>query len=156
MSQPFVSAPDKVGLGTRLGARLLDGLILFIPILLVTGPVAGGFQIGSGNQSGRQIVATALGVLLSYIYFVGCEAIRGATFGKSACRITISGMVNGLPSVAQAAKRNGFMLVAIVPGTLGGFATLAFCVAVAITIARDPHGRGLHDRWAGTGIVDRD
>ncbi len=156
MDQPKLSAPDRIGLGTRFGARLLDGLILFIPVMVVTAPVAGGFQIGSGNQSGAQMVATALGVLLSYIYFVGCEAIRGATFGKSACRITVTGRVGGLPSVAQAAKRNAFMLASIIPGTIGGFATLAICIAVAITISRDPNGLGFHDRFAGTGIADRD
>ncbi|HYH52306.1 MAG TPA: hypothetical protein VEG38_22405 [Acidimicrobiia bacterium] len=65
MTQPFVSASDKVGLGTRFGARVLDGLILIIPILLVTGPVAGASEIGSGNRDGRQIAGRALGVRLA-------------------------------------------------------------------------------------------
>lgn len=93
---------------------------------------------------------------LSYLYFVVCEATRGATFGKSACHIDVATADGRRPSAAQAARRNAWMLLAIVPGTIGGFVTLAACIAVAVTISQDPAGRSLPDRFAGTIVRDRD
>jgi len=155
MSEPFAPAFQKVDLGTRLGARLLDGLILLVPVLLVTAPIAGGFQIGSGNTGGKRVVATVLGVVLSYLYFVVCEATRGATFGKQACRIRVVGPDGATPSFAQAARRHVYMFVSVVPAGLGGLLTLLACVGVGVTISKDPAGRGFHDHWAGTIVLAR-
>jgi uncharacterized RDD family membrane protein YckC len=145
-------APRKVGVGVRLLARIVDGLILLLPVMLITVPIAGGFQIGGGNVGTDQIVATALGVGFAYVYFVVCEARRGATFGKSALGLEVRAE-GGHPGLEQAANRNAFMLVSIVPGGLGGILSLVVWIALAVSIAR--HGRGFHDRWADVVITRR-
>ena len=123
---------------------------------VITAPIAHGFQIGTGNTGARQIVATSLAVGLSYLYFVVCEATRGATFGKQACRLGVVTVDGRRPSYAEAAKRNAFMLVSLIPATIGGLLTLVACLAVAVTMARSADGRGVHDRWAGLVVTARD
>ena len=79
----------------------------------------------------------------------------GGFFGKSACRIRVVGPDGGMPSFAQAARRHAYMFVAMIPAGLGGLLTLIACIAVGVTISKDPAGRGFHDRWAGTIVLAR-
>jgi uncharacterized RDD family membrane protein YckC len=144
------SAYRTAGVGVRLAARIVDGLILLVPVMLITVPIAGGFRIGGGNIDSDTILATALGVLFAYIYFVACEATRGATFGKSALRLEVR-TETGHPSLEQAANRNAFMLVSIVPGGVGGALSLVIWIALAVSIRRS--GRAFHDRWAGVTVT---
>jgi uncharacterized RDD family membrane protein YckC len=130
----------------RLGARLVDGLVLLVPVLLITVPISGGFRVGTGND-GDQILATALGVLLSYAYFVVMESSGGATVGKRALRIEVRA-ADGKPTIAQSARRNVWMLISIIPGSLGGVLAFAIAIAIAVSIGNDPDRRGFHDRFA--------
>jgi uncharacterized RDD family membrane protein YckC len=148
-----VPSGRKAGVLVRVGARLVDGLVLLVPVLVITVPIAGGIQIGTANQGVDQIAATGFAVVFSYLYFVGCETTRGATLGKQACGLEVR-TAHGHPTVTQAAGRNAFMLVSVVPGSLGGVLTLIACIALAVSIAMDPGGRGFHDRWVGV-TVDR-
>jgi uncharacterized RDD family membrane protein YckC len=153
MSQEPSDAPASQrtpGVGVRLAARVVDGLILLVPVMLITVPIAGGFRIGGGNVDSDTILATALGVLFAYVYFVACEATRGATFGKSALGMEVRAET-GHPSLEQAANRNAFMLVSIVPGNVGGALSLAIWIALAVSIQRS--GRPFHDRWAGATVT---
>jgi uncharacterized RDD family membrane protein YckC len=145
---------NKAGPWPRFGARFVDGLVLLIPVLVVTVPIAGGFQIGTTNNGADQFVGSALGVLLSYGYFVIMEAARGSTVGKAAFSIEVRA-AQGRPTAAQTARRNSWMLLSIVPGTLGGLLGLVVAVALGVSISRDPAGQGFHDRFAGV-VLDRD
>lgn len=146
--QPFVPSTGKVGVGARIGARLVDALVLVVPILILTVPISGGFQIGGGNRGRDQNIATLLGVVAAYIYFVACEATRARTVGKAALGITVK-RIDGQPlSFGDAALRNSFMLVSIIPADLGGVLSLVTWIVLAISIGTDPAGRGLHDRWS--------
>ncbi|MEY2467495.1 MAG: hypothetical protein QOF21_193 [Actinomycetota bacterium] len=136
----------KLGPWPRFGARLLDGLVLFIPILVITVPISGGFRVGTGN-TGKQFIATALGVLLAYAYFVLMESSRGSTIGKRALGIEVKAE-SGNPTTAQSARRNAWMLISIIPGSVGGLLAFAIAIAIAVSISSDPAGRGLHDRFA--------
>lgn len=60
----------------------------------------------------------------------------------------------GRPTFAQSAKRNLFMLTAMLP-FVGGLIGAALAIAIAVSIGSDPKGRGLHDRWAGV-VLDHD
>jgi uncharacterized RDD family membrane protein YckC len=144
---------SKAGPWPRFGARFVDGLVLVIPILVVTVPIAGGFQIGTTNNGAEQFVASALGVALSYGYFVIMEATRGSTVGKAAFSIEVRA-ASGRPTVEQTARRNSWMLLSIIPGTLGGLLGVVVAIALGVSISRDPAGRGFHDRFAGV-VLDR-
>jgi uncharacterized RDD family membrane protein YckC len=135
-------------LGRRFAARLLDGLILLIPVVIVTAIVGGGFNIGTQNDTGREALATLVGLLITFGYFVLCESEAGGTLGKSALGLEVTGP-DGHPTVVQAMKRNAFILLSAIPGTIGGLLSLAVAITIAVTISRSPIGQGLHDRWAG-------
>lgn len=149
---PFPSE-HKAGLGKRFLARLVDGLVLFIPLMVVTVPLAGGFAIGTQNTGSKAFVAGVVGMALVYGYFVVLESQQGATVGKRALGISVQDAGGGKPSVSQAARRNAFMLLSVIPGTVGGFVSIGACIAVAITIGRDPSGRGAHDRFSDLQVV---
>ena len=150
---PSPSGPAGVGL--RFAARLIDGLVLLVPVMVITVPIAGGFLVGAGNTGTDQVAATFFAVVFCYGYFVGCETSRGATVGKQALRLQVrSTSGGGWPSVIQGAQRHAFMLVAAIPGNVGGILTLIVCLALAVTIVVDPLRRGVHDRWAAA-IVAR-
>ncbi|MEY2425161.1 MAG: hypothetical protein QOI61_733 [Actinomycetota bacterium] len=141
----------KPGPWPRLGARIIDGFVLLIPVLLVTVPISGEFRIGTGND-GKQVLATAIGVLLSYAYFVLMESSRGSTVGKSALGLHVTAG-DSPPTIAQSARRNGWMLVSIIPGSFGGLLEFALAIAIAVSINSDPAGRGFHDRYAEVALT---
>lgn len=147
-------SPEKVGPWPRFGARFVDGLLLFIPVMIVTVPFAGGFAIGTDNAGGKQFVGTTLGVLLSYAYFVFMESSRGSTVGKRMFSIEVEADA-GKPTVAQSAQRNAWMLLSIIPGGLGGLISFGIAIAIAISIHQDPEGRGFHDRFGQAHLTRR-
>lgn len=143
---PFVPSTGVGGAGARIGARLVDALVLVVPILILTVPISGGFQIGGGNRGRDQNIATLLGVVAAYVYFVACAATRARTVGKAALEITVR-RIDGQPlTFAGAAIRNSFMLGSIIPADLGGALSLVTSIVLAISIGTDFTGRGLHDR----------
>ena len=145
---------DKAGPWIRLGARIIDGLVLIIPTLILTVPIGGGYAIGTGNNTAKSFLAGVLGTLLAYAYYVFMESTRGATIGKRACGLQVETAQEGL-TTETAAKRNAFMLLALVPTGLGGLVNLAVAIGIAVTINNDAMGQGFHDRWAGLRVVKR-
>jgi uncharacterized RDD family membrane protein YckC len=141
-------------LGRRVGARVLDALVLLIPVVLVTSIIGGGFNIGTENSTGREFVATLVGLLVTFAYFVLCEHRAGATLGKSALGLTVTGP-EGRPTLVQAMKRNAFVLLSVIPGTIGGLVSFVVAITLAVSIGRGPDGRGVHDRWAGLRVERR-
>jgi uncharacterized RDD family membrane protein YckC len=141
-------------LGRRFAARLLDTLILLIPVLIVTVVIGGGFNIGTQNDTGREFVATLVGLLITLGYFVLCENESGHTPGKSALGLTVTGP-EGHPTVLRSLQRNAFMLLSAIPGTVGGLVTFAVIIVLAVSIGTNAEGRGLHDRWAGVRVEHR-
>lgn len=146
-----MQSTQKLGPWPRFGARFIDGLVLFIPILIVTVPIAGGFAIGSSGGGGKQFIASTLAVLLAYAYFVVMESNSGGTIGKNALKIKVT-TPNGKPTLEQAAKRNAWMLASIVP-LLGGFLSFALAITIAVTIASSETGQGFHDKLADSQLI---
>jgi uncharacterized RDD family membrane protein YckC len=137
---------DKAGPWIRLGARIIDGLVLIIPVVLVTLPF-GGFSIGNANSSAKSFVAGVVATLLQYAYFVIMESSRGATIGKRACGLQVGSAQEAL-TVETAAKRNAWILLGLVP-IVGGLLELVVVIMIAVGINSDPLGQGPHDRFAG-------
>jgi len=143
-----------VGPWPRLGARIIDGLVLFIPNLLLAAVLADGSTGVGVFAAGDSIAYLIATTLLGYGYAVWLEASRGQTVGKMAVGIKAIGADGAVPSTEAAAKRNAWLLLSIVP-VLGGVISFIAAVAIGVTISNDPFKRGTHDNLAGGTAVVR-
>lgn len=151
---PPPSAPtgpgQPAGAGVRFGARIIDGLLLAVPFWIVVA-IAGGSIAGS---AGASLLFGLLGSAIYVGYFVYLESSRGQTIGKQVLNLRTVGAQGGNPTQQEAFVRNAWVLVGIIP-FLGGLASLAIAIWIAISISNDPAGRGVHDNWAGGTAVVR-
>lgn len=133
----------------RLGARLIDSLIVGIPMALLTGLVV------IGSDSGfMAFVMSVLSGAVAFGYWTYLESTKGATIGKKLLGLSVVGPDGGLPTLEQAAKRNVFVALQILSGIplLGWLVSLvsfAAWIAVAVTIEQDSGKQGIHDKFAG-------
>ncbi|WP_072691221.1 RDD family protein [Rhodococcus marinonascens] len=141
------------GLLPRIGARLIDHLIVVIPILIVTSVIPSdlGWYLGSTIVAGVWLM-TAMG------YFVFLET-RGRTLGKQLLGLRVEGPNGGLPTRHQSIVRNSFnVLIALgwlpiigLPFRLLGFIAM---IVICVTIGNSPTRQGKHDEFAfGTRVV---
>lgn len=146
---------EPAGLGKRFLARLLDGIVITIP-LLILGAIVGlgaSASIGNTGAGAGSIVLGIIAALVQLAYFTYLESSRGQTLGKMALSLRTQTESGGLPSLEQAAKRNAWILLGIVP-LIGGLAVFAAVIAIAVTIGSDALNRGWHDKFGDTIVVD--
>ncbi|KZF05110.1 hypothetical protein A2J03_06360 [Rhodococcus sp. EPR-157] len=124
----------------RFGARFIDGIIIAIVAFIL-------YAIAPGGFIGQWILGLAT-ALLGFAYFVFLESSRGQTFGKQILGLRTVGAAGGNPTQAEAAKRNAFLLLNILP-ILGGFLVLVAYIVIAVTINSSPTKQGKHDEIAG-------
>jgi uncharacterized RDD family membrane protein YckC len=142
---PQVGMPTATaGLGARIGARLLDALIVGLPASIILGLV---FRL---NTTGW--IVSAVMSLLWFGYFVLMESNRGATVGKGLLNLRVVGADGQPPSIEQAAKRNIWMLFGLIP-LIGGLIGFVAVIAIIITISTNPANRGYHDQFAETAVM---
>jgi uncharacterized RDD family membrane protein YckC len=139
------------GLGARIGARLLDVLIVGIPASIVLGLV--GLGAGAGGMFGlRNWLWNAIVSILWFGYFVLMESNQGATIGKRLLNLRVVTADGSNPAMDVAAKRNIWMLFGLVP-FLGGLIGFVAVIVIMVTIASDADNRGYHDQFAGTAVM---
>ena len=128
------------GLGARWGARIIDGLLVFII----------SFVLSFFFDDSRRILVTGLfSGLLTFAYFVGMEVTQGRTLGKMALGLSVRGPGGApKPDFKQSAIRNAFTLLPIVP-VVGGLLGVIAIVVIAVTINSSPTKQGKHDEMAG-------
>lgn len=140
------SAPALPGapadLGSRLIARLIDGLV----VVVVAVPLAAAGTLPAEGPGGALAVA-AIGL----VYSTGFDA-TGGTLGKRLLRLSVVGAGGARPGIGAGAARNLWLLSSLLPGLVGQAVATAVSVALAVTIARHPAERGWHDRVAGTAV----
>lgn len=141
-------ATGTAGLGARFGARLLDGLIVFIPASIVLG-LAG---VGMGGLAMDSWLFNAVTSLLWFGYYVYFESTSGATLGKKLLNLRVVAADGTPPTTEAAAKRNIWMLFGLVP-IIGGIAQFVAVIVIAVTISSGDANRGKHDEFAGTGVL---
>jgi uncharacterized RDD family membrane protein YckC len=148
-SSPGPGFTGTAGLGARIGARLLDVLIVGIPASIVLSI----FGIGTfGGLDGDSWLGGAITSLLWFGYFVFLESNRGATLGKQILNLKVIEADGSYPSTESAAKRNVWMLFGLIPW-LGGLLSLVAVIVIMVTISSDNHNRGYHDTFAGTAVM---
>lgn len=150
---------SPAGMGKRLLARLIDGLLLLVVFLALAIPM-GVFSAMSpsanstafdGARIGANLAFNAVALLLGAAYEIGLIGARGATIGKQAMGIKVINIETGaVPGFGPAALR--WLIPAI-----GSF----FCgigeLLVYVSPFFDSSGRqlGWHDKVAKTQVVLR-
>ena len=133
----------------RLGARILDSLIVGIPMAILTSIVV------FGSDSGfMAFVMTVLSGVAAFAYWTHFESTKGATIGKKLLGLSVVGPNGGLPTREEAAKRNAFVALQILSGIpflgwLVSLASFAAWIGIAVTIEKDSGKQGFHDKFAG-------
>lgn len=145
------AAAGYAGLGRRFLGRLLDAIIVGIPVsivLAIAGLPAQTFGLG-GVQGWATSAVTAL---LWTGYYVVLEGNGGGTVGKRIVGIRVVTADGSDPSYQAAATRNLWLLFGLIP-LIGGLVQLIAVIVIAVTIGSNPQHRGKHDEFAGTGVV---
>lgn len=156
-------------LGSRFGARILDGLIVGVPsVIVVVLFTILGEATGSFGAWIFGVLAAVLYLAAFMGYFGWMEASKGQTLGKQILKLRTEGPNGGNPTMEQALKRNAFYLIPLggylisavlsigvlvilsfIVSVLAGFAGLAVVILIAVTINSNPAKQGKHDEFAG-------
>ena len=144
------STLQNAGIPLRFVAVLLDALIVFVPLGIVVGLMAGGGHAESHNgyaNAGINLTgkATLLLIALGVGYYVVCEAAAGATLGKRMVGIRVVGEDGEHVTFGAALVRN---LVRLVDALF--FYLVGFMFALL-----SKRGQRLGDRAAHTIVVRR-
>ena len=131
------------GAGARLGARLLDGLIMIVAAMIWFVPA----WILSGVGSDAAVVVIWLGLLVGggIAYEVGLIATKGQTLGKQAVGIKVVRVDNGqAPGSGPSLKRWGL------PALFGLLGVSLLCY---LSLLWGDNRQGWHDKVAGTYVI---
>ncbi|NLE82640.1 MAG: RDD family protein [Rhodococcus sp.] len=143
---PAGGAPGE--LLPRLGARVIDGLIVGVPLAILSTVL---------TIIGGTFLAIIVGILWGAAmvgYAAYLESTQGATIGKKVLGLSVLGPDGGRPTLEQAAKRNAYFGLYALSGIpyIGWIAILAMTGAmiyIAVTIENNPGKQGFHDVFAG-------
>lgn len=137
---------EAAGFGIRAVAAIIDGLIVGIPMLLVTllvSMVSMSSETGASAMSAVGLFISLVFPLLGFAYYVFFWGLHEATPGKSLLGLTVQSVDGESPiGLGRAAVRAlGYLVSGAVFGI--GFLMIAF----------SDDKRGLHDRIAGTRVM---
>lgn len=169
MSQTGPGSGRPGELVTRFLARMVDGIIVAVPIAIVVVFLQIlGRAMGSIGEWLFGILAAAVYVVAVMGYFSWMEANKGQTLGKLVLKLRTEGPNGGNPTMQEAFKRNAFNLITLAGYFVGavvsigilwilgsiiqflaGLAGLAVVIMIAISINSSPTKQGLHDKFAG-------
>jgi uncharacterized RDD family membrane protein YckC len=145
--EPLMRSDRFGGLGIRIAAGLIDGVIQAVVVLpLVLG--VGSDDAGSLNR---------LGIVVGLVAFVvraWLIAVFGGTPGKLlvGLRVTAADGMTTPPGAEPAVKRSAVDLVGLLP-VLGFALSLGVGILSVIYVAQDPERRSVYDRVGGTRVV---
>lgn len=138
---PAPTGQEGAGVWIRFAARLIDGILVGIVVLLISLPFYGNDSYG--------IFAGVISGLLPFIYFVGFEVSQGWTPAKKLLGLQVHGPGGAAkPTAQQSAIRNAFMLLSVIPW-VGWLLGLIADIVIAVTINNSPTRQGKHDELAG-------
>ncbi|MER5772572.1 RDD family protein [Streptomyces sp. NPDC001985] len=156
---PLAGMPPLADFGRRLAARIIDALIVFIPLFLIS-LLFGGWGSGSDGDSwddiandvntGRQWVWSLISMVVYVAYDTLMVKKNGQTIGKRLLKLRVAMLNDGsTPDTRSALLRAAVLWV---PALL-----CCFCVwwlVIIITIIADkPYRQGLHDKAGRTVVV---
>jgi uncharacterized RDD family membrane protein YckC len=141
----------RAGMGTRFAARLVDGLVVGVPaIVLVLLTVD--LDADRLSAEGLELPFWVSGaiILLAALYEIGLVALYGQTLGKRLLRIQVVDVGTGRPPDLGGATIRYLVpaVPSLVPGVGGVIGLLVYASALW-----SPARQGWHDRAAGTVVV---
>ena len=148
--RPNAVAPAVASIGERVGARVIDLMIVMVPIAALDAAVREVTGRPAATTAGEQdpleslLAVAALALILGYEW--GMTRWRGATFGKSALGIHVASAHDARPPSAPLMAGRVVIQVLLWSMFLPGVFDLR-------AGAKDPHGRTWHDRMTGTVVV---
>jgi uncharacterized RDD family membrane protein YckC len=144
--------PDVLGsIGMRAVAQLLDGLVIGIPLFIVTFSM--GLSLTNEDLTDSELLwITVLWVGVSLIYNTVAIAVWGTTVGKWIARLKVVNRADGSSVSLNYAAVRALVptVVQLVPAIGPGLAIVVYLRAVF-----HPLRQGLHDAAAGTIVVKR-
>lgn len=146
-TDPLAGMPPLASRGKRLLARIIDALIIGIPVTVVVGLAQGGYHDARGDTYAQQGVYT-----LVYLIYEGLMlTMSGQTVGKKLMRIRVAMLQNGAVPVGTPGwfRAAVYSLPALVPclGFLFWLVNVLFCTW------DQPYRQCLHDKAARTVVV---
>ncbi len=146
----FSMESDRLAsIGQRAIAQLLDGLIIGIPLFIVTYSFGGDI---TDTEDSNLLWLTLLWLGVSLFYNTAMIATSGATLGKRIMKLRVVNRTDGSPvNWTYAAVR------ALVPTLAGVVPVIGFALNIAVYVRAffHPFRQGLHDAAAGTIVVQR-
>ena len=136
--------------GQRAIAQVIDGLIIGVPLFIITASIGGDI---TDRDNDNLLWLTVLWLGVSLVYNTAFIATTGATLGKRIMKLKVVNRVDGSPvALSYAAVR------ALVPTVAGLIPVIGFALNIAVYVRAifHPHRQGLHDAAAGTIVVRRD
>ncbi|AIA03852.1 MULTISPECIES: RDD family protein [Streptomyces] len=148
--------PPLANRGKRLVARIIDALIIGVPVTLIMNAIVGWVDYFSTSSVETSKQATVSGVtMLAYLIYEGLMLTsRGQTLGKMAMRIRVAMLSDGAIPTAQAGWTRAavYTLPEIIPCC--GF--IFWLVNVLWCTWDKPYQQCLHDKAARTVVVATD
>ncbi|AXK86950.1 Uncharacterized membrane protein YckC, RDD family [Nocardia farcinica] len=141
---PGLGGAQPGDLGSRIGARVIDHIIVSIPALIFSFVFA-----NSSTGIGTQLVVSALLAFVPIGYFVLMETTQGFTLGKKLLGLRVLAP-GGAPKIdpATSFKRNLYVITNLIP-CVGWLVSIGLAIYIMITIEQDPNKQGWHDKFAG-------
>ncbi|MGW7488042.1 RDD family protein [Streptomyces sp. NPDC054786] len=152
-ADPLAGMPPLANRGRRLVARIIDAIIIGVPVSVIMTLIVGGVDYFSTDsvEAGRQ--STVSGVtMLAYLIYEGLMlSSRGQTLGKMAMKIRVAMLSNGSTPTNQAGWTRAavYTLPEIIPCC--GF--IFWLVNVLWCTWDKPYHQCLHDKAAKTVVV---
>ncbi|MEV0604368.1 RDD family protein [Streptomyces sp. NPDC050315] len=149
---PLAGMPPLAGRGRRLLARIIDGILIGVPVGVIMWFVVGGVDYpGTADDSGEQTVVSGV-TMLAYLIYEGLMlTTRGQTVGKMAMKIRVAMLENGAIPTARA----GWVRAAVytLPEIIPCCGPIFWLVNVLWCTWDKPYQQCLHDKAARTVVV---
>jgi uncharacterized RDD family membrane protein YckC len=145
---PLAGMPPLAHRGLRLLARIIDALLVGIPLGVILGFAFGGYDYNSSSKSFWQELIYAL-VYFAYDGYM--LTTRGQTFGKKWMKIRVALLADG----ATPAGRPGWTRAAVyaLPPIVPCCGSVFWLVNVLWCLWDKPYHQCLHDKAAKTVVV---
>ncbi|MEU6117932.1 RDD family protein [Streptomyces sp. NPDC047117] len=150
---PLAGMPPLAGRGRRLVARIIDGILIGVPVGLIMWFLVGGvdYTATSAGDSGKQTLVSGV-TMLAYLVYEGVMlTTRGQTVGKMAMKIRVAMLENG----AIPTPRAGWVRAAVytLPEIIPCCGTIFWLLNALWCTWDKPYQQCLHDKAARTVVV---
>jgi uncharacterized RDD family membrane protein YckC len=150
-SDPLAGMPPLGSRGKRLLARIVDALLIGIPIAVIAGLVTG---FDSYDDTSAQYWQGGLYTLVYFVYEGVLLSRSGQTVGKKLMKIRVAMLQNGAaPSGAPAWVR---ALIYQIPALIPCLGFLFWLINVLFCTWDKPYQQCIHDKGAKTVVVRAD